>query len=95
MTWTFERGRIPPSITNRSATPVLGEFGRPVANFQGSCDFDAQFVNHQMIFNIDFCGSNAGETFQMHGCPMVSSVPVTGPRTGRTMISWLVANTQS
>jgi hypothetical protein len=70
--WTFGRNAIPPSIKNRSSTPVLSEFGPPVANFQGSCDFDAHFVNHQMIFNTDFCGSNAGETFQMHGCPMVS-----------------------
>jgi hypothetical protein len=71
--WTFDRSKVPPSIKNRSSTPVLSEFGPPVANFQGSCDFDAHFFDHQMIFNTDFCGSNAGETFQMHGCPMVSS----------------------
>lgn len=70
--WTFRRDTIPPSITNRSSTPVLSEFGPPDANFQGSCDFDAHFFSHQMIFNTDFCGSNAGETFQVHGCPMVS-----------------------
>jgi hypothetical protein len=70
--WTFERHTIPPSIKNRSAMPSLNEFGPPVANFQGSCDFDAHFFNQQMIFNTDFCGSNAGETFQIHGCPMVS-----------------------
>ena len=76
--WTFERGRIPPSITNRLVTPVLADFGPPVANFQGSCNFDARFSSQQMIFNIDFCGSNAGETFQMHGCPMVSYTCLTG-----------------
>jgi hypothetical protein len=72
--WSFERDAIPPSISNRSTTPLLTEFGAPVANFQGSCDFDAHFTNQQMIFNTDFCGSNSGDTFQMHGCPMVSSV---------------------
>lgn len=72
--WSFERDAIPPSINNRSTAPLLSEFGAPVANFQGSCDFDAHFTNQQMIFNTDFCGSNAGDTFQMHGCPMVSSV---------------------
>ena len=70
--WSFERNAIPPSISNRSATPLLAEFGAPVANFQGSCNFDAHFFDQQMIFNTDFCGSNAGNTFQMHGCPMVS-----------------------
>ena len=70
--WTFERDAIPPSISNRSVTPLLAEFGAPVANFQGSCNFDAHFRDQQMIFNTDFCGSNAGNTFQMHGCPMVS-----------------------
>lgn len=69
--WSFERDSIPASISNRSAAPLLSEFGAPVANFQGSCDFDAHFVNQQMIFNTDFCGSNAGETFQTNGCPMV------------------------
>lgn len=68
--WTFERSKIPPSISNKRATPLLREFGAPIANFQGSCDFDAHFFDHQMIFNTDFCGSNAGETFEMHGCPM-------------------------
>ena len=72
--WTFERSAIPPSVSNRSATPLLTEFGAPVANFQGSCNFDAHFFDQQMIFNTDFCGSNAGNTFQMHGCPMVSPV---------------------
>ena len=78
--WTFERDAIPPSISNRSATPLLAEFGAPVANFQGSCNFDAHFRDQQMIFNTDFCGSNAGNTFQMHGCPMVSLAgePVSG-----------------
>lgn len=69
--WTFECSKIPPSISNKRATPLLREFGAPTANFQGSCDFDAHFFDHQMIFNTDFCGSNAGETFEMHGCPMV------------------------
>jgi hypothetical protein len=87
--WTFDRSRVPPSIKNRSLTPVLSEFGPPVANFQGSCDFDAHFFNHQMIFNTDFCGSNAGETFQMHGCPMVSFVSHR-PRSRQTTVCWMV-----
>jgi hypothetical protein len=74
--WSFERNAIPPFISNRSSTPLLSEFGAPVASFQGSCDFDAHFTNQQMIFNTDFCGSNAGDTFQMHGCPMVSDCAI-------------------
>jgi hypothetical protein len=81
--WTFGRNTIPPSIKNRASTPVLSEFGPPVANFQGPCDFDAHFFDHQMIFNTDFCGSNAGETFQMHGCPMVSCIFPAGCEVGR------------
>lgn len=70
--WTFERNAIPRSLSDKKQKPVLSEFGAPVANFQGSCDFDAHFHDQMMIFNTDFCGSNAGNTFQMHGRPMVS-----------------------
>lgn len=72
--WTFERDKIPRSISNQSTDPDLTEFGSPVANFQGSCDFDTHFHDQQMIFNIDFCGTNAGENFQTNGCQMVSSL---------------------
>ncbi|KAM0723771.1 hypothetical protein Q7P37_000761 [Cladosporium fusiforme] len=70
--WTFQRNAIPASLKNKKKAPLLSEFGAPVANFQGSCDFDAHFNYQMMIFNTDFCGSNAGNTFQMHGCPMAT-----------------------
>lgn len=70
--WAFPRSAIPPSIS-KAGTPDIGQFGVPAASFQGSCDFDTHFPAQQLIFNTDFCGSNAGNTFQKDGCPMVSS----------------------
>ncbi|KAF2146424.1 glycoside hydrolase family 16 protein [Aplosporella prunicola CBS 121167] len=66
--WFFPRGRIPPTIT--TAAPDPAEFGTPMANFQGNCDIDAHFINHQIIFDITFCGDWAGPAYQDAGCPM-------------------------
>lgn len=93
--WTFEREAIPPSISDKTLTPLLSEFGAPVANFQGSCDFDAHFFNHQMIFNTDFCGSFAGETFQMHGCPMVSLPGIRRARVEHVLMNMVQATDKS
>ena len=73
--WHFARQNIPASLQQgaESAMPDINEFGTPLANFQGSCDFDAHFSNLQMIFDIDFCGSFAGPTWQMDGCPMTGT----------------------
>ena len=52
--WFFPRNAIPDSIS--TGMPDVGSFGVPTANFEGSCDIDAHFYNHSLVFNIDFCG---------------------------------------
>lgn len=54
--WWFPRGRIPASIS--AGTPDPSQFGIPAVNAQGACDFDANFQNHTIIINIDFCESH-------------------------------------
>ncbi|KAM3419485.1 hypothetical protein BST61_g5410 [Cercospora zeina] len=44
----------------------------PAANFEGSCSIDEHFSNMQLIFNIDFCGTWAGPTFNSNtSCPVL------------------------
>ncbi|KAK1046072.1 hypothetical protein LTR12_009127 [Friedmanniomyces endolithicus] len=70
--WFFSRDEVPTSIIEANdAGPDPNAFGVPVANFQGSCDIDAHFFNHSMVFDTTFCGSYAGNTWQGDGCPLI------------------------
>ncbi|KAK0347280.1 hypothetical protein LTS16_022372 [Friedmanniomyces endolithicus] len=70
--WFFSRDEVPASIIEANdAGPDPNAFGVPVANFQGSCDIDAHFFNHSMVFDTTFCGSYAGNTWQGDGCPLI------------------------
>ncbi|KAK0936019.1 hypothetical protein LTR29_012391 [Friedmanniomyces endolithicus] len=70
--WFFGRNEVPASIIEAGdAGPDPNAFGVPVANFQGSCDIDAHFFNHSMVFDTTFCGSYAGNTWQGDGCPLI------------------------
>lgn len=70
--WFFPRGYVPESIANAEDTtsPDTSTFGTPVANFEGSCNLDEFLFNHTMVFNVDFCGTYAGNIFGIQGCPM-------------------------
>ncbi|KAK3075046.1 hypothetical protein LTR53_002017 [Teratosphaeriaceae sp. CCFEE 6253] len=75
--WFFTRDEVPSSILAASDTgPDPSTFGEPVANFEGSCDIDAHFFNHSMVFDTTFCGSYAGNTWEGDGCPL--SDPASG-----------------
>lgn len=53
--WFFPRGSIPSDID--SGTPDPSGWGLPFSIFNGpSCDIDANFQNHQIIFDTTFCG---------------------------------------
>ena len=73
--WFFPRDAIPDSISS-SGIPDVGTFGMPVAFFAGDCDIDAHFYDHSLIFNTDFCGQWAGNTWQVDGCPMLDETNV-------------------
>ena len=68
--WFFPRNAIPESIS--MGTPDVTSFGTPAANFEGNCNIDAHFYNQSIIFNIDFCGSYAGNVWENNGCPMLN-----------------------
>ena len=51
--WFFPRGQAPASL--RSNTVDISKLGTPDANFQG-CDVAANFRDHQIIFDTNFCG---------------------------------------
>lgn len=77
--WFFPRGQVPESITQATGTqgPDPRSFGKlPEANFQGSCDLDAHLSAQNLVFNIDFCGSFAGNTWQGDDCPMLDPANV-------------------
>ncbi|KAK0328260.1 hypothetical protein LTR54_001947 [Friedmanniomyces endolithicus] len=70
--WFFSRDEVPASmIEANDAGPDPNAFGVPVANFQGSCEIDAHFFNHSIVFDTTFCGSYAGNTWQGDGCPLL------------------------
>ncbi|KAF4637126.1 hypothetical protein G7Y89_g965 [Cudoniella acicularis] len=56
--WFFDRGDgIPDDIT--SGNPDPSGWGTPSANFeneQSSCPIDDHFIDHKIVFDIDFCG---------------------------------------
>ena len=76
--WFFPRDRIPASIIEAGGDigPDPSTFGVPVANFQGSCDIDAHFYNHSLVFDTTFCGSYAGNLWAGAGCPLLDPTNV-------------------
>ncbi|KAL9077102.1 MAG: hypothetical protein Q9157_003472, partial [Trypethelium eluteriae] len=54
--WYFPRSAIPGDISNGNPNPA--GWGTPAASFVGCSNgnFDGYFANHNIIFNIDFCG---------------------------------------
>ena len=71
--WFFQRGQIPADITN--GAPVTGNWGLPVAAFNGNagCDIDAHFANNNIIFDTTFCGDWAGSVWGSSSCASLAS----------------------
>ncbi|TVY89385.1 putative endo-1,3(4)-beta-glucanase [Lachnellula willkommii] len=59
--WFFPRSNIPQDIANGVPDPET--WGTPQANFQGSCDIDSHFANHNLIFDTTFCGDWAANVW--------------------------------
>jgi len=65
--WFFPRSAIPNDIT--SGNPNPGSWGTPYANFVfGSNCPSSHFYNHQVIFDLTFCGDWCGSVFSSD-CP--------------------------
>ena len=59
--WFWSRSSIPLNIL--SGRPDPSTWGLPDANMAGSCDFDSNFQNHQIVIDNTFCGDWAGNTW--------------------------------
>ena len=65
--WSFPHAFAPADIA--SATPNPSNWPSPAALFQGPCNIDSSFRNHNIIFDTTFCGSWAGGTsWTTSGC---------------------------
>ncbi|KAI0066078.1 hypothetical protein BV25DRAFT_1912879 [Artomyces pyxidatus] len=74
--WPRSHPRIPEEI--KSGADVLWpnpSWGTPVATFSwNTCDYDAHFDAHQMIFDLTLCGDWAGNAWSTSGCGTDSCV---------------------
>ncbi|KAK5207774.1 hypothetical protein LTR99_010892 [Exophiala xenobiotica] len=56
--WYFAEDRVPYDIDSTSPDP--SKWGVPLAKFVTTCALDENFLDQQLIINIDFCGDWAG-----------------------------------
>jgi hypothetical protein len=59
--WFFARDSVPDDLSGDDPDP--SGWGKPTAKFQGGCDIDQHFENHNIIFDITFCGDWAGNVW--------------------------------
>ncbi|KIV77202.1 hypothetical protein PV11_09019 [Exophiala sideris] len=59
--WFFPRSSIPSDISSGSPNP--SGWGTPLSQFQGGCDIDNFFEDHQIVFDTTFCGDWAGNVW--------------------------------
>ncbi|KAF2503039.1 mixed-linked glucanase precursor [Lophium mytilinum] len=67
--WYFPANSVPGDI--KSGTPNPAGWGQPIANYAG-CNFDAQFQNMNIIFDITFCGDWAGSVWSSSSCASIN-----------------------
>ena len=68
--WFFPHAATPASIVDNMPNPAV-DFGKPMANFEGSCNIDRHFRDHHAVIDLTFCGDWAGNVFATggDGCP--------------------------
>ncbi|USW47290.1 Putative glycoside hydrolase family 16, concanavalin A-like lectin/glucanase domain superfamily [Septoria linicola] len=88
--WLFPRTVGIPSQFSLALTPDPDVLGVPTANYQGGCSIDDHFANMQVIFNIDFCGTWAGPTFNTN-----NSCPVSDPNQWTSCNVYVGSNPQA
>ncbi|KIW51302.1 hypothetical protein PV05_10039 [Exophiala xenobiotica] len=59
--WFFPRSGIPSDISSGSPDPST--WGSPISAFEGGCQIDEFFSNHQIVFDTTFCGDWAGNVW--------------------------------
>lgn len=66
--WSFFRVAVPQDIVDGIPNPM--NWGLPSATLDTTrCDLPKFFIDHQIVFDITFCGDWAGNTYATSGCP--------------------------
>jgi hypothetical protein len=66
--WSFFRQAIPTDVKEGTPNPSL--WGRPSAKLMNTtCNLGQYFANHNIVFDITFCGAWAGNSYATSGCP--------------------------
>jgi len=66
--WSFYRVAVPQDIIDEEPDP--NNWGEPIAALSPeNCDINEHFYNHNIIFDITFCGDWAGNSYATSGCP--------------------------
>lgn len=78
--WFFPRPTIPQDISDFQPDP--SSWGEPVATFPNDpeCDIANIFYDHQIVFDITFCGDWAGADYPNSGCPGTCAEAVANPK---------------
>lgn len=69
--WYFPQTALPRDIASGSPNP--SRWGVPQANFAGGCNIDAHFTNHQIVFDLTFCGDWAGNVWSSSSCSALAA----------------------
>jgi len=79
--WPRDSKDVPPEILDWKSGKGLiypdPSWGLPAANFPmcpGLCNYDDHFDDHQLVFDLTFCGDWAGNTWPSSGCGSGSCV---------------------
>jgi len=75
--WFFHRAAIPSDI--QASAPQPATWGTPATFLGNGCDIDSHFKDHQMVFDITFCGDWAGSSYIDSGCPGTCSQRIQQP----------------
>ncbi|KAH8690908.1 putative endo-1,3(4)-beta-glucanase [Talaromyces proteolyticus] len=66
----FDHANVPYDLASGDPNPA--SWGQPAARFMGDCDINSHFQNHNLVFDITFCGSWAGSVWGSGSCSSLS-----------------------
>lgn len=91
--WFWGRDSSPPSAVKEAPSSISSaSFGTPLAYFPSSstCSISEKFGENNIIFDLDFCGDWAANTYASSGCPGTCVDYVNANPTAFVDAYWLV-----
>jgi len=68
--WSRQETDVPLDVRDGSVAVNPSNWGEPEAVFSpAGCDFARHFSNHEIVFDLTFCGDFAGADYGVCGCP--------------------------